>query len=1423
MPSNSRIVRSPPPRPAPPRTSATPPPPPPPTRSSMIHSSPSIPSTMSPVIQLDSNAPTVGGQVMKNGIGATPPMVNGKRMTSNPTIPNGNLDHPTPQTTQLPVQHPRPPSAPPASSFPWSTRPIKLYASQSSPPQPPVSPFPRYGLSVPGFPSHSGHMLLFGGLVHETVRNDLWSMDVRDCMTMLVKTKGDAPLPRVGHASAIADRIMLIWGGDTKVRPEDPQDEALYILDLRTQEWIKLSIPNGPVGRYGHAVCMHESKLFMFGGQAEGAFMDDFWAFDVKQLSGDQQSWEVVKATTRTPPKRTGHILMSYQGKIYLFGGTDGQFHYNDTWAYEVATGVWTELSCIGYIPTPREGHAAAIVDDVIYVFGGRDVNGKDLGDLAAFKISNHRWFMFQNMGPAPSARSGHSMVAAHGRIFVLGGEANATMPTQKDDPSLIHVLDTTKIKYPGDSQTPRVKAKTPEPGQTSVPQAPASIEQQTLQRGIPLSGSMDSLQQRAMSPALINGRPNGIPIVNGSPERPMPRSESLDAMAQQATKPIPNGVPQRPKREGDEEYRRAMSPQHGESASPVPNGSARVTSPPNAPGPSSPPQGVKHQFNASVVGTRSPSPRMRMTDTVDKPTPPSDAFYYARSPTANGFQGRPTSLSGTADLIRELKSREAEVDHGRKREAALRVVIGRAMAQGFVPDRDEAALIPNRDSDGGGTDQVLKDALIRLKQEKAQIQNEFVSQMRAVSEKAAEADRLRRGALQEAAFYRAKLATLESGSPIDLGRLEKERIAELERQLATLSAEHTNVQRDMERLSDQCSSDRQLHAEAIDRESGTLKRAEEAEEAHRNTLEELEDVRQKVIVAEASVRDHTERLITLSSLAQQREAERDQLRTKLDDAILARDQHLGLIEQAQSAIDAAGLRTTELEAQNLKSTSRIAELETELADTRLELEARTRDADMATQRMTEVENAYAQSREEADELRNLTTGGLGQVIDSLKEMRADEDRNSHGHREQIRALEEECNSLRRMLKEAGQRLDAAESGVSHHRTKARDFETQVQALRAEVRVHRNKLGKSHEETSKLKELQATRDAELRDREQAVTEMETRLTMMRNLLADHGIAVNDSEVGEVPTTRELEMQLRERTRELDNAQREIDELTRRCQEAENKVESLGRLVERIKDARSPTSLSMRSPSPPGEGERARVADVEKRMAEMEASHKEKVASLESDYQTAVKYVKGTERMMKRLKDELSRQKAANLSLQSEMDHLRGRASVEPGAPRNSGRATPSPNEHELQRKLATLQSQHTTMQAELNAGRDVLTAREREAEVMRLRMDESEREVEALRDELLQAQQRINTLLEMGQPFSDDDHVSVKKRDSASSEEASMAFDKFTKELQKWERTRSPQAVGSDGDSHSPELNTSPVGVGAHKRSSSDYSGNWAQ
>ena len=120
--------------------------------------------------------------------------------------------------------------------------------------------------------------------------------------------------------------------------------------------------------------------------------------------------WELVEPIEDSPKphKRTGHTCVAYGEKLFLcahflnipvsstdlsrsarvrFGGTDFQFHYNDAWCFDIRSQTWKQLGCTGFVPSAREGHAAAIVDDAMYLFGGRGTDGKDLGDLYAFKI----------------------------------------------------------------------------------------------------------------------------------------------------------------------------------------------------------------------------------------------------------------------------------------------------------------------------------------------------------------------------------------------------------------------------------------------------------------------------------------------------------------------------------------------------------------------------------------------------------------------------------------------------------------------------------------------------------------------------------------------------------------------------------------------------------------------------------------------------------------------------------------------------------------------------------------------------------------------------------------------------------------------------------------------------------------------------
>ncbi len=109
-------------------------------------------------------------------------------------------------------------------------------------------------------------------------------------------------------------------------------------------------------------------------------------------------------------------------------------------------------MECMGSIPQGRSRHAAAVVDGIMYVFGGQSQEGRDLGDLAGFKIESSHWYTFQNMGPSPSPRFGHGMCVHGKEIFVVGGRpaGGGFLGNElKEELALIYTLDTSKIRFP--------------------------------------------------------------------------------------------------------------------------------------------------------------------------------------------------------------------------------------------------------------------------------------------------------------------------------------------------------------------------------------------------------------------------------------------------------------------------------------------------------------------------------------------------------------------------------------------------------------------------------------------------------------------------------------------------------------------------------------------------------------------------------------------------------------------------------------------------------------------------------------------------------------------------------------------------------------------------------------------------------------
>ncbi|UZJ53344.1 hypothetical protein CBS101457_002664 [Exobasidium rhododendri] len=1269
--------------------------------------------------------------------------------------------------------------------YPWSQRglmmnpPRFLDESRQAPPGAfSPSPFPRYGHAANAFASANGEVYLFGGLVRESVKNDLYVVYVDKVNQVptqvppgaapnsialsggvnatLVQTTGEIPPPRVGHATVLVANVLILWGGDTKVRADDKQDEGLYLLNLSTREWTRVRQNNenyneGPVGRYGHTVAIVGSRFFVFGGQVDGTFMNDLWTFDLNSLKSTP-TWNVLQPTSELPPKRTGHASVTYKEKIFIFGGTDGQYHYNDTWCYDVATNLWSELSCIGYIPVPREGHAACLVDDVMYIFGGRGVDGKDLGDLASFRITNQRWYMFANMGPSPSGRSGHALTTFQNKVIVLGGESFTG--TKADDPALVHVLDTGKIKYP-----PEGGSKSPPPSTTAAtttgiggggrkinapptndlanravspterslspsqrggsgaggneslmgimqrpptlaesaqqqqpPQAPPSQPpMQMLDEAGPLgadrlntTAAPEDEPNRAASPhdtsrsaaAPIKQRPLSKDAKGITPQQPSVLTQQQQQQKQSNTTPPPQQQPlqsqvqpQQPlaapssafvppptQMIPQQQVARSMAmPPRSNASVPAYTGPKSQRSLENVRNGSISPPGSQYSRGMNGIGSVGTGSDER--GMVASP-PPQDGFHYGSS-----SQHQNGTLRGVQSTTSPV-----EVEMLRKREAWMKAALAMAVKKGFVMPEQPDFVNGISSTSGQTADSSLEDvdtgpegsdkerivrALISLKSQLSLAKSKIAQQAQGEADRIAEADRGRAAAVSEAAFYRAKMDALDRGNTSEVDRMQRSKIADIERQLSETLRDCSESERQVSRIKEELKLEQRLRSSAELRLNETSKRAMTSEASQMKAYDELTQLQKKSYQSESQLRDHKEKVLSLTTLAATYQSNHQVAQRQVEDLQDETGKHAAALQDLQAALATSAARSAEYEQLHYKNRDVVQQHESTISRLQSELSAKSAEADGHSNRAVELESLVALHREEANSHKQAVTNGLSRVL-AYQQQRENSRSNTPSSavpmhvQDRLQALQEESDSLRQLHAQSKQTADEAHSLLNETKEWNYSLERQQSGLKSELSAMRSQLSIALQEVARMKEQSNTKEYELRDVKRSMESTQVKHGLLKQFASDRGVLVPDDD--ELSSKNGYaERRIEELEEEVDLQSRELQETEHRLRDASSRVEELSRELEHSKiQSRSRGTYN----SDDQADSQKRIEDVERELEETNASYRGRMSQLENDYQTAVQFVKGSEKMLRRMKDELTRYKTENTSLQSELINLR---------------------------------------------------------------------------------------------------------------------------------------------------------------------------
>ncbi|KAI3770679.1 hypothetical protein L6452_01820 [Arctium lappa] len=236
---------------------------------------------------------------------------------------------------------------------------------------------------------------------------------------------GPRPKPRYEHAAAVVDDKMYIFGGNHNGRYLND----LQTLDLRNWTWSRIEVkanseaPAAVTPCAGHSLIPWEgNKLISIAGHSK----DPSEVVNVRAFDLQTCTWTTMKTYGKPPVSRGGQSVTLVGTNLVIFGGQDGnRTLLNDLHILDLETMTWDEIDTLGVSPSPRSDHAAAVhAERYLLIFGG-GTHATCFNDLHVLDLKTMEWSRPTQQGEIPSPRAGHAGVVVGESWFIVGGGDN--------------------------------------------------------------------------------------------------------------------------------------------------------------------------------------------------------------------------------------------------------------------------------------------------------------------------------------------------------------------------------------------------------------------------------------------------------------------------------------------------------------------------------------------------------------------------------------------------------------------------------------------------------------------------------------------------------------------------------------------------------------------------------------------------------------------------------------------------------------------------------------------------------------------------------------------------------------------------------------------------------------------------------------
>lgn len=215
---------------------------------------------------------------------------------------------------------------------------------------------------------------------------------------------------------------------------EDDIEKLIAQCQERSKKGFGEELCSQPSPRSGFSFCGHPDKeeILLFGGEyyngSQTTMYDELYFYNIKK-----GQWSILHSPEKPPP-RCSHqaVTLSQQGgQLWIYGGEFASptrsnfYHYKDLWVFHFSEKRWEQIKSPG-APTARSGHRMVASQKQLIIFGGFQESVSEyryFNDVHIFNLETYQWSKIDVVGKIPSPRSGCQMApVGDGRILLYGG-----------------------------------------------------------------------------------------------------------------------------------------------------------------------------------------------------------------------------------------------------------------------------------------------------------------------------------------------------------------------------------------------------------------------------------------------------------------------------------------------------------------------------------------------------------------------------------------------------------------------------------------------------------------------------------------------------------------------------------------------------------------------------------------------------------------------------------------------------------------------------------------------------------------------------------------------------------------------------------------------------------------------------------------